>query len=168
MRGHFLGRRRADRHELEPDRAPGVGDRRRHGGIEGRDPVDPVSRDDRHEHLDTAVRGNDGGDTRERRTSTPRTPRSNEPQGKVIDDHGGGPGERPGQRLGRFDEEERIGPARTLATIGAPRRLGHGGRVRVDPDDEGARVRVGPRQDGAAVARSEIDDHPVGPGDPVR
>jgi hypothetical protein len=57
--------------------------------------------------------------------------------------------------LGRRDGEQRVGQ-RTAARRPA-RRLGHAGRVRVDPDDE----RVGPRrrrgEHGTAVAGPEVD-----------
>ena len=37
----------------------------------------------------------------------------------------------------------------------------------IDPDDEGGGILLGPREHGSAVAGAEIEDHPVGPGDPL-
>jgi hypothetical protein len=68
------------------------------------------------------------------------------------------------QPLRRGDDEHGVRAARPGR---APRRLGHRRGVGVDPDDEGSGLRAGPVEDRPAVAGAEVDDDPVGAGDPV-
>jgi 5-(carboxyamino)imidazole ribonucleotide synthase len=49
--------------------------------------------------------------------------------------------------------------------IGAPRRLGHRGRIGIDAKAQRRRLEAGSTEDGPAIAGPDIDDHPVGPGD---
>ena len=51
--------------------------------------------------------------------------------------------------------------------MGTPGRFGHRGGGGIEADDEDVRRRGGPGQDGAAIAGTEIEDHPLGAGDPV-
>jgi hypothetical protein len=61
--------------------------------------------------------------------------------------------------LGRRDHEERVG--KRAAAGRASRRVGHGGRVRVETDHERVGARRGGREDGSTVAGPEIESYPV-------
>ena len=52
--------------------------------------------------------------------------------------------------------------------MGTPGRLGHGRGGGVHAEDQAGGFRTSPGEDRPAVASTEIDDHPVGPGDQVR
>ena len=66
------------------------------------------------------------------------------------------------------DDEERVGNAATRRRPRRPpRRLGHRRGVRVDSDDERLGLGPRPRHDRPTVAGAEVDDDPVGSGDPL-
>ena len=69
-----------------------------------------------------------------------------------------------GNALRGGDDEESV---RRTAARRAARRLGHRRGVGVDADDEGAGLRACPAEDRPTIAGPEVDDDPVGAGDPV-
>ena len=99
--------------------------------------------------------------------SRPRTPRSSEPHGKVTVTRSAAPASavRPTRRLDAGGQEQGVRPS-----VGA----GHAGTPRPSPRAAAStpmtrlvRLCGGAGQDGAAVAGAEIEDHPLGAGDPV-
>ena len=76
--------------------------------------------------------------------------------------------QRPRQGFGRLDEEDCVSGT-SVASVpgGATGRLRHAGGVGIDPDDYGVRIGGGASQHRPTVTGAEIDDHPVGPGDPL-
>jgi hypothetical protein len=72
------------------------------------------------------------------------------------------------ERLRTRGEEERVrGSAAADGPGRATRRLGHRRGGCVDADDERGGVGGGAGEDGPTVAGPEIDDHPLGAGDPL-
>ena len=163
----LLACRRAHRDQLEPDRPPRGRHPRLLGGAEGVDALDPVRREDRREDYDPTGGRHDRGDaSQDRQVEAHDAAQQRAPRERDRHERGDS-GQRSGQRLGRLDEEARVRHAMGgTSTIGSPGRLGHRGRIGVDADRQGARLSGRPRKDGSAVAGPEIDDHPVGPGDP--
>ena len=80
------------------------------------------------------------------------------------DEVGAGGQRRRGQGLDARGEEQGVGGS---APIGAPGRIGHRGRRRIDADDQRRRFCRGAGEHGPAVTGADIHDHPVGPGDQV-
>ena len=73
-----------------------------------------------------------------------------------------------GQALGGRDDEQRVRQAALRrGSCGTERRLGHRRGGRVDADDERAGLAPGARRGPPDRRRSEVDDDPVGAGDPM-
>ena len=136
------------------------------GRVEGREAVDAVRRDDRREDLDPAARCDQRGDPGQRRfvqaehAAQQRTPRERDgDQVRAARQH------RARQALCAGGQEDRV---RGTASSGTPGRLGHRGSHGVHADHQGTRLGACAHKHGSAVTGTDIDDHPVGPGDQVR
>ena len=105
-----------------------------------------------------------GGAGQRRRVKTEHAPQQRTPRERDGDEVRAAGERRGGERLGGRDEEHRI---RRTAAGGASGRLGHGVGDGVDAEHQRSGFCRRARRDGSAVARTEIDDHPVGPGDQV-
>ena len=74
--------------------------------------------------------------------------------------------------LSRRHDEQRVGQtagqtALPCSSGGTSRRLGHRRGVGVDTEHKGPGLAGRRGEDGAAITRTEVDDHPLGAGDPV-
>ena len=101
-------------------------------------------------------------------SSRASVPFSNEPHGKAIVISLATPRSADGMRSAAATTNSAFGrPPFKPGSSGASRRLGHRGGVGVDADDEGSAFRARPVHDRPTVAGSEVDDDPVGAGDPM-
>lgn len=164
MGGGDLGRRGwAHRDKFQARVGAGPADRWLPPGVQRHDAVDAIRRHDRREHLSPATRCDQRRDPRQGcRLKTQHAAQQGSPW-KRDRDQVDAPDERrvvEGGGAGR--QEDRI--PRT-ATSRSPRSLGHRGCDRVHADHQGGRFCGRPGQHRPAIARTDIDDHPVGPGD---
>ena len=152
-----LADRRADQAARMDDAAPAVSD-----AI----PSTPSDGTTEARHLQPSAGCDDRCDAGQRASDRdPAGPAASEPHGK-DDRHevGDASQRRTRERLDAGGQEERVAET---AAVGASGGLGHRGRGGIETDDQGVGRGRGASQHGPAVAGAEVDDHPLGAGDPV-